>query len=131
MIYQETPSLLNKRIKIGIVLISIVLGLWFVYTGRGGLAPFALAFILAYVLTPLVDRMEGRGLNRTSSILLIFLGVFTVLILGLVTAGKKLTDEMVDLSVEFLRQDSVVGELAIKNNRGKPVSIQGLSLIHI
>ena len=125
MIYQETPSLLNKRIKIGIVLISIALGLWFVYTVRGVLAPFALAFILAYVLTPLVDRMEGRGLNRTSSILLIFLGVFTVLILGLVTAGKKLTDEMVDLSVEFLRQDSVVGELAIKNNRGKPVSIQG------
>ena len=121
----SAPTQFAQRLKIAAAILAIVAVLWFVYTVRGILAPFALAFVLAYVLTPLIDRMEGRGINRTGSILLIFVGVFTLLILGLITAGKKLADEMVDLSVEFLRQESVDAELVLTNTTDKRVWLNG------
>jgi len=55
-------GLIGQRLRILLGIIGIVAGLWFIYAVRGILAPFILAFILAYVMTPLVDRMEGRGL---------------------------------------------------------------------
>ncbi|MEE3336756.1 MAG: AI-2E family transporter, partial [Candidatus Latescibacterota bacterium] len=69
-------GLFGQRIKVLIGILGLVAALWFIYAVRGILAPFILAFILAYVMTPLVDRMEGRGLRRTASILLIFAGGF-------------------------------------------------------
>ena len=65
-------SLVGQRLRLLLGIIAALAGLWFVYTVRGILAPFILAFILAYLLTPFVDRMEARGLKRTPSILLIF-----------------------------------------------------------
>ena len=108
-------SLAGQRIRLLLGIAGSVAGLWFVYTLRGILAPFILAFILAYVLTPLVDRMEARGLKRTPSILLIFLLVFAMLAGIAVTAGRKMTEEMVDLSGEFLRQESREAEITIAN----------------
>jgi predicted PurR-regulated permease PerM len=108
-------GLIGQRLRILLGIIGIVAGLWFIYAVRGILAPFILAFILAYVMTPLVDRMEGRGLRRTASILLIFAGGFLCITLGVVTAGKRLAQEMVDLSVEFLREESTEREFVIRN----------------
>ena len=105
----------GQRIRLLLGIAGSVAGLWFVYTVRGILAPFILAFILAFVLTPLVDRMEARGLKRTPSILLIFLLVFAMLAGIAVTAGRKMTEEMVDLSGEFLRKESREAEITITN----------------
>ncbi len=112
-------GLFGQRLRILLGVIAMVAGLWFIYTVRGILAPFILAFILAYVMTPLVDRMEGRGLRRTASILLIFAGGFLGITLGIVTAGKRLAQEMVDLSVEFLREEATEREFVIRNNGTK------------
>ncbi len=109
-------GLFGQRIKVLLGILGLVASLWFIYAVRGILAPFILAFILAYVMTPLVDRMEGRGLRRTASILLIFAGGFVGITLGVVTAGKKLAQEMIDLSVEFLREETTERELVIRND---------------
>jgi len=111
------------RLKVAASITAAVAGLWFVYTVRDVLGPFVMAFVLAYVLTPLVDQMEGRGLQRSVSILIIFAATFALLVLGLVTAGKRLTGEMVELSVEFLRQESVARELTITNHTPAPVVV--------
>lgn len=108
-------SLAGQRIRLLLAIAGTLAGLWFIYTVRGILAPFILAFILAYVLTPLVDRMEAQGLKRIPSILLIFLLVFASLAGLAVTAGRKMTKEMVDLSGEFLRQESREAEITIAN----------------
>jgi len=118
---QERPSILGKQVKI-ILGIGVLLGMvWFIVAIRGIMAPFALAFILAYVLGPLVDHMEGRGINRTGSILLVFLLVFTVLGLGVFKAGGKVTDEIIELSDEFLRKEMVEEELILTNKGDQPL----------
>lgn len=120
---QEKPSLLAQRLRIAAGVFGGVAGLWAVYMVRGILAPFILAFVLAYVLTPLVDRLEGRGMQRTWSILLIFAVTFSALVLGLVTLGKTLTEEMVDLSIEFLRQESVQATVVLTNTADESIAV--------
>jgi len=120
---QEKPSVLAQRLRIAAGIVAAAACLWVLYMVRGILVPFVLAFVLAYVLTPLVDRLEGRGMQRTWSILLIFAITFSGLVLGLVTLGKTLTEEMVDLSVEFLRQESVSEMVVLTNTTDEPITI--------
>jgi predicted PurR-regulated permease PerM len=67
----STPGV-GQRLKWLVALERIAALGWFFYSIRGMLAPFLLAFVLSYILAPLVDRLEGRGLNRTVSVLLLF-----------------------------------------------------------
>ena len=64
--------MMNWQVKVVLALVAIVIGGWFVYEIRGILTPFVLAFILAYVLYPIIDWMERRGLGRAWSTLLGF-----------------------------------------------------------
>lgn len=99
---------------------------WIIYSLQGILAPFVLAFVLSYVLTPLVDRMEGRGVGRTWSILIIFLIAISGVALGLFTLGSKLKQELGQLIEEFMRKESVERGIVISNAKdGVPVVING------
>lgn len=55
---------------------------WFLFTLRGVLAPVFFAFLIAYMLDPLVDRIEesrllrGRSIGRAVGIAVLLLGVF-------------------------------------------------------
>ncbi|MFL2540811.1 MAG: AI-2E family transporter [Candidatus Latescibacterota bacterium] len=118
---------MNQQIKIVIGLFLSLAVLWFVYEIRGILAPFGLAFVLAYVLAPIVDRMEGRGLARTWSILLVFVMAFTGLGFGVFKAGDKLTSEMVELSDGFMRRESVERSFVITNNREGPMFVESMA----
>ncbi len=57
---------------------------WLLYTLRGVLAPFFFAFLIAYMLDPLVDRIEAMPLLRNSriargtGIAVLLVGVFAV-----------------------------------------------------
>ena len=51
-------------LRIVIFLSLIVVAAWLLYTIRGTLAPFFLAFVLSYLLMPLVDFLESHRLNR-------------------------------------------------------------------
>ncbi len=112
------------RVLVGLGVVAGVL--MFIYQIRGVLAPFGLAFVLAYVLAPVVDRMEGRGLGRTWCILLVFLIVFVSLGFGVFKAGGKMTGEMVELSDRFLRQEQVDKFFSITNNHKDPLIIEHL-----
>ena len=63
---------------------TILITLWVLHTAGSLLGPFFLAFVLAYILDPLVDRVSAHPrLGRTASILLIlvpFLGLGTALV---------------------------------------------------
>lgn len=45
----------------------IALG-WLVYTLRGTLLPFAVAFVLSYILMPLVDYLESHRIHRLAAV---------------------------------------------------------------
>ena len=105
----------------------VLLGVgWFLYAIREILVPFVIAFIVSYVLNPLVDRMEGRGLGRGASIGLIFAAIGLVAVLGFFTVGKRLTDQVMDITEQFLRQETVVREFTLTNTGEESVSVDAM-----
>lgn len=82
---------------------NLVLGLatlltlfWVLDTTGFLLAPFVLALVLAYVLDPLVDHMEGR-VSRSVAVGLLALPVLAVLILAAVFGLPAIADQIGDL----------------------------------
>ena len=63
--------------------VSVAMG-WLFYTLRGVLAPVFFAFLIAYMLDPLVDRVEesrllrGKRIARAAGIAVLLVGVFAV-----------------------------------------------------
>ena len=106
---------MNWQVKVAIGLVTVAVGGWFLYEIRGILTPFVFAFVLAYVLYPIIDWMERRGFGRVWSTLLVFLIVFVGLGLGAFKVGDKLTGETVDRV------------FTIANTGDKPLIIQGMA----
>lgn len=103
-------------------LVKVLLGLvvlvgvgWFLFVIREILVPFVIAFIISFLLHPLVDRMEGRGMGRGVSIGLIFAAVLVLGAIGFFTVGKRLTEQVMDITEQFLRQETVVRQFSVTN----------------
>ncbi len=75
-------------------LAAVLTLLWILDTTGFLLAPFVLALILAYMLDPLVDRMEGRRLGRSLAIILLILPVLALLGVALVLGLPALAMEI-------------------------------------
>jgi predicted PurR-regulated permease PerM len=68
------------------------------YLLSGILAPFLIAAILAYICSPLVDRLMRLKLNRTSATVLVLLLLLTVFILVLLIVVPLLQKEILQLA---------------------------------
>ncbi len=82
-------SLLNHELRfpqaskiVAAKAIGVLILIYFAYVGREMWLPLGLAFLLALVLDPIVDRMELRGWNRTRASAFIF-GSFLLITAGL------------------------------------------------
>ncbi len=71
----------NKKLLIAI-LVSLGVALVFLYLARRVVTPFFIAFALAYLLDPLVDRMEQWKLSRTLAVILLLTLFFLVTLAG-------------------------------------------------
>ncbi len=65
-------------------ILAAITVLWVVATSGGILAPFVVAMGLAYLLDPVVDRLEARGLSRTPAIMVLAIPVAVLLVLGII-----------------------------------------------
>ncbi len=63
-------------IAIGFVLLAILLVLYLI---KGLLAPFIIAFVITFFLSPVVDYLEGEGINRTLAVFLLILLTLIIL----------------------------------------------------
>lgn len=75
----------RRRIPIRWLLVAAII-LWFAYATRGVLGPFIAGLVIAYLLDPVADRLEARGVPRWAAAMLIligFFGVFALLILAM------------------------------------------------
>ncbi len=93
-----------------IVLVAALLTLyWLLATTGFLLAPFVLGFVLAYMLDPVVDAIEGRGVGRTLAIVLLTLpvvGLGVVLVLfGIPTLIVQM-DQLIEAAPAFLERMS-------------------------
>jgi len=86
---------------------AILTLIWLLATAGAVLAPFVLAMVMAYVLDPLVDRLEARRLPRTLAILLLAVpalaALAALLLLGIPAAVQQLTDVAEEAPVFFQR----------------------------
>jgi predicted PurR-regulated permease PerM len=84
-----------------LALLGIALVLWFLYQVRDVLTPFLIAFILATLMDPVLDRLQRRGIPRALAVALTFgtfLAVFvggTILIAPLaISEGQQLATQL-------------------------------------
>ena len=85
--------------QIGFWIGALALLILFLWTFSGVLLPFAAAFVIAYLLDPLADRLQSLGVNRLVATLLIFAGCVTVLALILTLIVPVLIHQF----AEFIR----------------------------
>jgi len=91
-----------------VLALAVVLTLfWILQTTGFLLAPFVLALVLAYVLDPLVDRVQGRRVGRSLAIILLAVPVLVLLavafVLG-VPALARQTGDLIQSAPEFLQR---------------------------
>jgi predicted PurR-regulated permease PerM len=65
----------STRLLTLITIVVVIVGLYF---GRTILVPLALAFVFAFLLTPVVCVVERTRLGRTPSVVIVLLLVFTM-----------------------------------------------------
>jgi predicted PurR-regulated permease PerM len=73
-------------LKNTLIIIGLLLLIFLIFKIQEILAPFAISFFIAYLLDPLVDKMEQYRINRSFSILVIFLliaGIISVVLIFL------------------------------------------------
>ena len=69
-----TAQILRIVIFLGLIVVAV----WLLYTIRSTLAPFFLAFVLSYLLMPLVDLLESYRLNRLVAVGVVLLALFAM-----------------------------------------------------
>jgi predicted PurR-regulated permease PerM len=121
---QETRPHWSPRTKLTIVLLLLGFSLYLLYRFRAAIAPFILAVILAYVLSPLVSLIEqGLRLRRTLAILLTYLALLVVLISLPMVVIPPLTTQATGLNLDIQR---FLGE--IETLLGSSYSIAGKTI---
>jgi predicted PurR-regulated permease PerM len=124
--------LVLPRIRWGWVLVGLA-ALVFLYSARAVLGPFLAGFVIAYLLNPLTDRLEARGIKRwiaTTVVLGTFLAAagglmaatapvvvhqFEALIVNLPVVAAELQPWLADLSGRVgsrLEPAAITGDLA-------------------
>lgn len=90
----ERLSRSRRNLALGLV---AALVLWFAWTVRAVLNPLLVGYVLAWILLPLVERVEARGHSRRAAVNWIFTIGFLVtaaLLLGLAWQLRELTGEV-------------------------------------
>ena len=82
---------------------------WILATTGFLLAPFVLALGLAYVLDPVVDRLETRGMGRSLAIALLALPALALVVTGLLFGLPALGEQIADI---ITRVPVLLGRLA-------------------
>ncbi|GAB6171459.1 AI-2E family transporter [Paradesulfitobacterium aromaticivorans] len=79
--------------------VLMVLGVFLLFRVREILGPFIAAFVLAYLLCPLVNWLERHHLSRRTAIAVVFVGILAALALVIFLVLPLLYNELAKLSV--------------------------------
>lgn len=118
-----TPGILRRLLRQQLylaVLLAVVV--WFVFRVRDILPIFLFAFILAYLLGPLVRRVagpEGKGLSRGAAALVVYLIVIAVLGVALYALYQALRSEVLTYARNYHQyRDALLANLQSEELHG-------------
>ena len=95
MLTDKKPYDFDRVFRIIVALVTAALLLWLVYATRQVLIPLAIAFLLAYLLNPIVDFVQRRIRNRAAAVFTTVFGVLVLLLLLAVLIVPMLAREVV------------------------------------
>jgi predicted PurR-regulated permease PerM len=82
-----------------LLLIGVVCN--FLYTVRDILPPFAIAFIVAWLLNPMLDRLQRLGVPRMLAVALVFTLFMGIFVVGIIFVIPAMVDQATQLSKEY------------------------------
>ena len=88
-------------IKVLIGAVAVVLAAWLLYAIRGLLGPLAVSCVLAYVLSPILDRLEAVGVRRGLGIAMLYVGILGILVAFLAYGVPALSRELSGIRDDF------------------------------
>lgn len=86
---------LGRQIRFWLIALAVAAAV--IYVLRGILLPFVAGMALAYLLDPIADRLERRGLGRMLSTILILLVFLVVFVVGLILVVPVLGHQLAGL----------------------------------
>ncbi len=102
---------LRRRLLSGTI---FILALWIFLQARLVFFPFIISLVLAFLLNPVVDWLEGKGLPRLPVVLIVLLVLLAlavaggiILLPGLIHEIQTLIEKIPDLAAELVRQVKV------------------------
>ncbi len=100
----------NRWIRLAGSFLFAGLILWLVYSARGVLYPFVIAFFIAYLFDPVADFLESKGMSRNLAVILVFsVGVILLLTLLLFLAPLVIS-QIESLTTSIPKYISVLSE---------------------
>jgi len=101
---EETRGLSVSQFLRGLlVAVTLVVAAWILWTIRGTLMPFGIAFVLSYLLVPVVDYLESHRVNRMAGTVLVLVSIIAIFVISIVTFIPVLVTGMGDM------KDSILG----------------------
>ena len=80
------------------VVVGVGIAVWLLYLIRSTLLPFLTAFFVAYIVGPLVDGMESKGIKRIIGVLILYITLLIFTVSASLFIGPFLVHEIQDLS---------------------------------
>jgi len=84
----------SSLIKVLVAAAVLALVGWLFYAIRGLLAPLVVSCVLAYVLNPILDRLEALGVRRGLGIAMLYAGILGILVAFLAYGVPALSREL-------------------------------------
>lgn len=85
--------------RMALVILLVILFLYGIFLVRGIVVSFILAGVLAYLLNPMVDRLERRGTNRSWAILIVYAAVAIIATAAALYVIPRMVGQMNNLVV--------------------------------
>ena len=109
-------------VRIVLFLSAICVVAWLVYTIRSTLLPFGIAFVLSYLLMPLVDYLESHRVNRLAAAVGVMGVVFAIVVVPVIMVIPTLVGGTQDL-VKRMIGDRSTWSCVIENQGEKSVHL--------
>lgn len=84
MLTESKPYTFDRVVRIVIGLMTLIALYWLLNAVASVLIPLAIGILLAYLLNPLVTRVQRRVTNRTAAVMITVVGLLLLMLLALV-----------------------------------------------
>ncbi|MEX2281378.1 MAG: AI-2E family transporter [Gemmatimonadota bacterium] len=92
-----TPFAGNWQYRMLVITASLLMAFWFLRTLGSLLAPFVLALVIAYILDPLVDKIENRRVKRPIAVALLLVPLISLATLAAIFGIPALINQAGDV----------------------------------